>query len=102
MPISPLTPFADVLKSKACDLTLIAHPNALLSVSQALSQTTEPARATLMLIGLEGGFTDDEFSSAVASGATPVSLGRFVLRIETAALAAAAAWRQESSPHRSA
>ena len=54
----------------------------------------EPAQATLVLIGPEGGFTDDEFSFAVAFGATPVNLGPFILRIETAAVAVAAAWRQ--------
>ncbi len=91
--LSPLTAMVNVLKSSVCDLTLIAHPNAPLSVSQAFSRTIERARATLILIGPEGGFTDDEFSSAVASGATPVSLGPFLLRIETAAIAVATGWR---------
>ena len=118
MPINRLTPFADLLSefvpregeasaepSSAIKtwpeprppVTLIAHPNAPQSVSQALSQTAALARSTLMLIGPEGGFTDDEFSSAVASGATPVSLGPLILRIETAAIAVAAAWRLSMS-----
>ena len=97
MPISPLTPFGDLLRWQAPEFCLIAHPNAPQSVSQALSQTAALARSTLMLIGPEGGFTDDEFSSGVASGATPVSLGPLILRIETAAIAVAAAWRLSQS-----
>jgi 16S rRNA (uracil1498-N3)-methyltransferase len=43
----------------------------------------------IILIGPEGDFTDDEVASAVNSGFIPVSLGREVLRVETAAVAVA-------------
>jgi 16S rRNA (uracil1498-N3)-methyltransferase len=43
---------------------------------------------TLLLVGPEGGFTEDEVALATDRGARPVSLGRRVLRAETAALAA--------------
>jgi len=43
----------------------------------------------LLLIGPEGDFTDDELKSAFDSGFIPVSLGSCVLRVETAAIAAA-------------
>jgi 16S rRNA (uracil1498-N3)-methyltransferase len=47
----------------------------------------------LILIGPEGGFTDEERSSIRASpNAVPISLGPRILRAETAALAALAAW----------
>ena len=47
----------------------------------------------LILIGPEGGFTPDEASLVrAAPGATPISLGPRILRAETAALAAVAAW----------
>ena len=62
-----------------------------LSLSDNGSQTN--AQSALMLIGPEGGFTDDEFSAAVTAGAIPVNLGPHILRIETAAIAVAAAWR---------
>lgn len=46
----------------------------------------------VMLIGPEGGFTDDERALVRGSGASPVSLGPRILRAETAALAALAAF----------
>jgi 16S rRNA (uracil1498-N3)-methyltransferase len=45
----------------------------------------------LALVGPEGGFTSEEVAAAVAAGSTRASLGPHVLRIETAAIAAAAA-----------
>jgi 16S rRNA (uracil1498-N3)-methyltransferase len=48
---------------------------------------------TLILTGPEGGFTDDERSVIRASpNAVPISLGPRILRAETAALAALAAY----------
>ena len=44
----------------------------------------------LLIVGPEGGFTEEEEAAAVRSGAKPVSLGSRVLRCETAALAASA------------
>ncbi|MGV3722339.1 MAG: 16S rRNA (uracil(1498)-N(3))-methyltransferase [Actinomycetota bacterium] len=44
----------------------------------------------LLLVGPEGGFSQDEVRRAAEHGVTPVSLGRRVLRAETAAIAAAA------------
>jgi 16S rRNA (uracil1498-N3)-methyltransferase len=44
-----------------------------------------------VLIGPEGGFADDEVALARRSGARVVSLGRRILRSETAGIVAAAA-----------
>jgi 16S rRNA (uracil1498-N3)-methyltransferase len=46
--------------------------------------------AVVALVGPEGGFTADERAAAIAAGCRPVSLGRHVLRVETAAIAVAA------------
>lgn len=46
--------------------------------------------AITVMIGPEGGFSPEEVRLAAAAGAVPVSLGRRVLRAETAALATAA------------
>jgi 16S rRNA (uracil1498-N3)-methyltransferase len=43
-----------------------------------------------LLIGPEGGWTEDERSSLAAAGVTAVSLGRHILRAGTAAVAALA------------
>ncbi len=42
----------------------------------------------LILIGPEGDFSKDEIALAINKGFTPVTLGNFRLRTETAALAA--------------
>ncbi|HYX45933.1 MAG TPA: 16S rRNA (uracil(1498)-N(3))-methyltransferase [Sphingomicrobium sp.] len=45
-----------------------------------------------ILVGPEGGFTEEERSFVRGSGATPISLGPRILRAETAALAALSAY----------
>jgi len=57
---------------------------------QALARVDPVPVATMVLVGPEGGFTAEETAAALAAGAERVSLGRHVLRVETAAIAAAA------------
>lgn len=45
----------------------------------------------VLLIGPEGGFSDDEYELAQATGFQPIGFGRRILRTETAAVAALAA-----------
>lgn len=59
------------------------------------------AASTALAIGPEGGWTDAEFDSARKHGFCEASLGRLILRTETAVIAALASlnyalWRQES------
>jgi 16S rRNA (uracil1498-N3)-methyltransferase len=49
------------------------------------------AKSIVCLVGPEGGFTDTESEMAMKAEMTPVSLGENILRIETAAIFAAAA-----------
>ncbi|HTE19102.1 MAG TPA: RsmE family RNA methyltransferase, partial [Armatimonadota bacterium] len=56
--------------------------------SLAAHVTPCPEQATV-IIGPEGGFTDEEARHAREAGAIPVRLGPRILRAETAALAAA-------------
>ncbi len=53
-----------------------------------------PLTDTLLLVGPEGGFSDAERTSAQANGALSIGLGRFILRADTAPLAALAVLRQ--------
>ncbi|HKC60907.1 MAG TPA: 16S rRNA (uracil(1498)-N(3))-methyltransferase [Myxococcales bacterium] len=55
-----------------------------------LAQAARGASRLLLAIGPEGGFTPAERAQAAEAGFTPVSLGRRVLRTETAGLAALA------------
>ena len=67
------------------DVALIAsmQPDAR-PVAAALDR---PVESVLCLVGPEGGFTDEEESAAIDAGCVPVSLGRSILRTETAAAA---------------
>ena len=47
-------------------------------------------RKVMIFIGPEGGFSEEEVSLAKKSGVIPVSLGKRLLRSETAAIATAA------------
>ena len=49
------------------------------------------AREVLVVIGPEGGFSAEEIDAARAAGAVPISLGRRILRTETAGLVVIAA-----------
>lgn len=53
------------------------------------------AKEMSILIGPEGGFTEDEISRAISTGAVPVTLGENILRAETAAIAALAIVKYE-------
>jgi 16S rRNA (uracil1498-N3)-methyltransferase len=64
---------------------LLADPRAA-----APPVATATAASVLVLVGPEGGFTAEEEAAAVAAGAERIVLAPHVLRVETAAVAAAA------------
>ena len=68
------------------EAALIAHETASLPLGRALAGVPGPATKLLVLIGPEGGLTDDEAARFTAAGGVPVSLGPRILRTETAAL----------------
>lgn len=61
---------------------LIAHPG-------GGGPTSRGAGPVLVAVGPEGGFTDDEVAAAERAGFTRLGLGAAILRVETAAVAAA-------------
>jgi 16S rRNA (uracil1498-N3)-methyltransferase len=95
--VHPLTPLSSVLH--ACStykIVLIAHKND--------EQTTVPIRNSisdgrvLLLVGPEGGFSDEEFAHARVAGCIPLSLGIRRLRTETAAIVALSLVMNELEP----
>ncbi|HJV34594.1 16S rRNA (uracil(1498)-N(3))-methyltransferase [Geomonas sp.] len=60
------------------------HRNGLRAALQAHAQ---PPESVAIVVGPEGGLTAEEVARAVESGFTPVTLGRRILRTETAGLA---------------
>jgi 16S rRNA (uracil1498-N3)-methyltransferase len=77
-----------IARSPSFDQRLVGDPNAEPWGTDPLSGQT-----ILAVIGPEGGLTDAESSALHQAGYRSVSWGRFVLRIETAAIAAAAVLR---------
>ncbi len=61
-----------------------------LGLREALQQVP-PSKEINLFIGPEGGFSEEEITTAKEFGVTPVTLGPRILRAETAGLAAAAA-----------
>lgn len=59
------------------------------AVNQAAESVGRDCRELLLLIGPEGGWTEAEEQLMRQRGLTPVSLGTTILRVETAAMAAA-------------
>ncbi|MEM7430962.1 MAG: 16S rRNA (uracil(1498)-N(3))-methyltransferase [Pseudomonadota bacterium] len=72
--------------ARESDVDLILQPEA----STPLVNVAKPDTKICLLIGPEGGFSDNEYDDADAAGFTSVSLGPRVLRTETAAIAALA------------
>ncbi len=70
------------------DCRIMLHPGGTPLGTFALNPDRE--KTLQLLVGPEGGFTNEEVEQAVAGGATLASLGPTLLRTETAALAAAA------------
>jgi 16S rRNA (uracil1498-N3)-methyltransferase len=60
------------------------HPRECLNEFQAKHKRLP--QSVGVWIGPEGDFTPEELSAIQASGAFPISLGRLVLRVETAAI----------------
>ena len=76
---------AKVAQADACNITLA--PDAM----QTLHKMTKPSGEIYLLIGAEGGLTNEEISLSIAHGFQSILLGPRILRTETAALTAIAA-----------
>jgi 16S rRNA (uracil1498-N3)-methyltransferase len=77
--------------SKTAALRIILSPHA----SQSLHDIAKPNGEIQLLIGAEGGLTEDEINLATTHQFIPVRLGNRILRTETAALTAIAALQMQ-------
>lgn len=88
MDLARMASFAECCGRLSDSFALVAHPTG--ESLRAISLEANPGRPIVLMVGPEGGFTDEELTAAVSAGARPVSLGSGILRIETAAVAMAA------------
>ena len=89
MQIDPLTQLTSLLTSLSLrDYYLSPAPDAPTVPGALVSLSTAPA--TTLLIGPEGGWTEDEIDAFRAAGLRALRLTDTILRIETAAIAAGA------------
>ena len=74
--------------SKNMNLNVIPYENAEnMSKTKEIINGIEATNSVGIFIGPEGGFEEDEINFASSNGITPITLGRRILRTETAGLA---------------
>lgn len=92
-PIWPVLSLPGLLERAAAEgarVLVLFEREAAVRLSAALAASAGPV---LLAVGPEGGFADEEIAQALSAGATAVTLGRRILRTETAGLAALAIGR---------
>ena len=75
---------------KSADLALVFHESAQVKLSEIITPQTK-AKSVLVVIGPEGGITEEELATFAAAGAHVAGLGRPILRSAHAGLAALSA-----------
>jgi 16S rRNA (uracil1498-N3)-methyltransferase len=86
--IRSLTDFNEIIKEKYENKIILDIEGKPLK--DLVKNENQTSKKTIVLIGPEGGLTDEEIKSAEKAGFVKASVGKNVLRIETAAIAAAA------------
>jgi hypothetical protein len=87
--VAPAINFADaVVDARGARLLPWEEAKSKRGLLSALGQTLAPVESVSILIGPEGGLEASEVEQAVAAGWQVVSLGKRILRAETAAMAA--------------
>ncbi|HIR06107.1 MAG TPA: 16S rRNA (uracil(1498)-N(3))-methyltransferase [Candidatus Copromonas faecavium] len=92
--ISPVMKFEEaVAAAKQADLALIPYEDSEhlpgaggMALTRTLIGGLAPGQTLAVFIGPEGGFSDEEIELALHAGIRPVTLGKRILRTETAAL----------------
>jgi 16S rRNA (uracil1498-N3)-methyltransferase len=80
--------FEDVLDyGSSCDLQIVFYENESATLKSLMPPNSAPSRI-LLILGPEGGFSDQEIENARAAGCVVAGLGSRILRAETASIAA--------------
>jgi 16S rRNA (uracil1498-N3)-methyltransferase len=86
---SPLSLSSCTTQPSAQMLTLIlTERRDQISSLSSIALTTSPEASILVLVGPEGGWTEEEATTAAGAGCIPITLGPKILRAETAAMLA--------------
>jgi 16S rRNA (uracil1498-N3)-methyltransferase len=91
MDIAPPQPWFEFLRVPGDALCVLAHPRSP-AVDAGSAMPLRDKRGVVAAVGPEGGFTEEEVSAALSVGWQMLDLGPRILRIETAAVAIAAAF----------
>ena len=87
--IGAVLDFSEALKEAASlDVCLIPYELAKgIENTREICSAIKPGQSVGIFIGPEGGFEEDEVAGAIEAGAKPITLGRRILRTETAGMA---------------
>ena len=98
MQIKPAVSFNDWIHGQREGPRFVAHPHDMrLTITDAIGQA-QKAGAVSLTVGPEGGFTSQEIADAQNAGWSTIALGITILRIETAAIAAATFFSLPENP----
>jgi 16S rRNA (uracil1498-N3)-methyltransferase len=88
--ISKTLTFEDLLQyGSTCDVQIVFYENESATLKSVMTpDPPSPPRKILLILGPEGGFSDQEIENARAAGCVVAGLGSRILRAETAAIAA--------------
>lgn len=84
--ILPVHTFKQLINFAANKLTLIAYENENTNNLYEILKENAHTKEILLIIGPEGGFTEKEVAQATENGIYSISLGKRILRTETAGL----------------
>jgi len=85
--ISNVLSYAEAIKaSNSMDMKFIAYENENEVTLKQVLTTDENIKTLGFYVGPEGGFTEEEVSRAIDAGIKPITLGKRILRTETASI----------------
>jgi len=88
--LAPAVNLAEAMAMREAEAALIPWEEAEGGITIGTALASRRPRSVALFIGPEGGFSEDEVVAGRQHGIMPVSLGRRILRAETAAVVAAA------------